>query len=485
MKMKSKTILKPKFTAHRSAFGFPLSGTVLAAALLSAVNSAYAVDYTWDGGGGTNGWGNSAHWVGDISPTFNADSNIIFHQAGSNNLNNYLGANRIIGALTYTADADSNVTTYLQSFSGVAVTLTLGSGSVAPTITVQAGAAGNLTIDNTPSVSGSVILANNLTVAHDGSGTLSINRPISGSGFGITKQGSGTLILSGVNTYSGATTISGGTLQISTLADGGSDSGIGASSNLAASLVLDGGTLKYTGGAVDTNRLFALKSSSTIDASGTGAVNFTNAGNMGFAATNVSRTLTLTGTNTGNNTIAAVISNRSEVNITSLAKTGDGTWVLGGASTYTGATLVSAGTLLVNGSLGNSAVTVNSGAFGGTGTIGSTLDLESGTFHVADLFDALQVTGTVTLFAGFGIDDLTGLDWGSVDTGTYTLINGALGSGVFDGLDNNSLGTAYDIGGGRRAYFQDGSLQLVVIPEPRAALLGGLGLLALLRRRRA
>ena len=104
---------------------------------------------------------------------------------------------------------------------------------------------------------------------------------------------------------------------------------------------------------------------------------------------------------------------------------------------------------------------------------------------MADLFDALQVTGTVTLYAGFGIDDLTGLDWGSVATGTYTLINGTLGAGVFDGLDNNSFGTAYDIGGGRSAYFQTGSLQLVVIPEPRAALLGGLGLLALLRRRRA
>jgi hypothetical protein len=32
-------------------------------------------------------------------------------------------------------------------------------------------------------------------------------------------------------------------------------------------------------------------------------------------------------------------------------------------------------------------------------------------------------------------------------------------------------------------YFTQGSLNVVVIPEPRAALLGGLGLLALLRRR--
>jgi hypothetical protein len=128
---------------------------------------------------------------------------------------------------------------------------------------------------------------------------------------------------------------------------------------------------------------------------------------------------------------------------------------------------------------------VNGGAFGGTGTVGSSLTINSGLFHVANLFDALDVAGTVSLFAGFGIDDLAGLDWGSVADGIYTLIDGTLGAGVFANLANNSLATAYNIGGGRSAYFQEGSLQLVVIPEPSAALLGGLGLLALLRRRRS
>ena len=55
-----------------------------------------------------------------------------------------------------------------------------------------------------------------------GSGTLSVNQSvtttfagsISGTG-GLTKLGIGTLILSGNNTYSGATTITAGTLQVS------------------------------------------------------------------------------------------------------------------------------------------------------------------------------------------------------------------------------------------------------------------------------
>jgi hypothetical protein len=103
---------------------------------------------------------------------------------------------------------------------------------------------------------------------------------------------------------------------------------------------------------------------------------------------------------------------------------------------------------------------------------------------VVDLWDALTVSGSINLFSGFGVDDLSGINWGSVADGTYTLISGTLSSGVFDTLANNNLETAFDLGGGRSAYFQEGSLQLVVIPEPSTALLGGLGILGLLRRRR-
>jgi autotransporter-associated beta strand protein len=170
-----------------------------------------------------------------------------------------------------------------------------------------------------------------------------------------------------------------------------------------------------------------------------------------------------------------------------ITKNGAGTMVLSGTNNYTGATNVSAGTLLVTGALGNSAVNVDStAAIGGTGTVGGSLNIYGGGFfHVVNLLDALDVTGTVNIFSGFGIDDLVGLDWGTVADGTYTLINGTLDTGVFDDLANNSFATAYLIGGGRSAYFQEGSLQLVVIPEPSSALLGGLGMLALLRRRRA
>jgi hypothetical protein len=103
---------------------------------------------------------------------------------------------------------------------------------------------------------------------------------------------------------------------------------------------------------------------------------------------------------------------------------------------------------------------------------------------VVDLNDPLAVSGTITFGSGFGIANLTGINWGSLDLNTsYTIIStnqtfSASDIGNF-GIDNAAL-----VGGGRSAYFNNGSLAIVVIPEPSATLLGGIGMLFLLRRRR-
>jgi hypothetical protein len=144
--------------------------------------------------------------------------------------------------------------------------------------------------------------------------------------------------------------------------------------------------------------------------------------------------------------------------------------------------------LFLSGSLGNTAVTVNDGAeIAGGGTITGTLTLSGNA--LLDVMTALQdsnpldVAGMTTFGSGFGIDNLTGMDWDLVANGTYTLINGNINTANLGNLNPENklaIGTLPE----RYAYFQSGSLQLVVIPEPASALLSSLGALALLRRRR-
>lgn len=305
-----------------------------------------------------------------------------------------------------------------------------------------------------------ISLATGTTMVYLSSANQILGGGISGGGI-VRHQGSGVLTLSGVNSYTGGTTVNSGTLVFRNT---GAKSGTGTHA-FAAGTTLGlgvGGSGFFS--ATDVTNAF----------SGTMTGNLSNV--TVTATTNVA-----IDTTAGDFTYSDSISGNPTKGLTKL---GANSLILEGTNTYTGATLVNAGTMIVNGSLGNTAVTVNGGAFGGSGSIGSVLNITSGSFYVADLADALQVTGIVTLYAGFGVDDLTGLTWGSVANGTHTLINGTLGAGVFANLANNSLVTAYDIGGGRSAYFQEGSLQLVVIPEPSVSLLGAAGIMLLLRRRR-
>jgi fibronectin-binding autotransporter adhesin len=170
----------------------------------------------------------------------------------------------------------------------------------------------------------------------------------------LTMAGGGTTTLAGgANTYTGVTTITGGgTLSVGTLANGGIASDIGASANSAANLVLDNGTLVYTGGGATSDRLFTLGTGGgTIDNEGIGTLTLNNSGSIGLASSGP-RTLTLTGIGTADTFGSALGESGGQ---TTLLKKGTGTWILTGASTYSGGTEVQAGQLNVGngGSSGN------------------------------------------------------------------------------------------------------------------------------------
>lgn len=178
-----------------------------------------------------------------------------------------------------------------------------------------------------------------------------------------------------------------------------------------------------------------------------------------------------------------------------LTKVGLGTLTLSGTNSYAGETSVTEGTLNVTGALSNSAVMVGvSGAIasnGGNGILGNGLTIEEGgQLDLTGAIMSLNSTGILGLTGGslvvenLSFEDLVGWDWMSAALGTYKLIDGEF---TIDFGDTAYLSreTAYDFNNGRKGYFTDGSLNVVVIPEPSTTILGGLGLLALLRRRRS
>jgi fibronectin-binding autotransporter adhesin len=264
--------------------------------------------------------------------------------------------------------------------------------------------------------------------------------------------------------------------------------------------VLNGGRLTYIGsGNSATNRAFSLAASSTIESSGTGTLSFTDpAVPLTYGTANQVRTLTLRGTNTGANDFGKNLGNNGSGAL-AVTKTDAGRWILSGTNTYTGATSVQAGVLLIDGSTGSSAVSVSSGAvIGGDGTIGGNLTLSNGGLFAFDTGSTLSLTGNLSLNSSFGVASLrsvfgSAVDWAAVSAGTYTLMNTSFSFNDTNISNFGEANQATGLLGGRSAYFQQGtspttSLQLVVVPEPAtlgvAAAATGLVGLGLYRRRR-
>jgi fibronectin-binding autotransporter adhesin len=358
------------------------------------------------------------------------------------------------------------------------------------------------------------------------SNTLTVGGTISG-GRGLSKAGAGTLVLTNTaSTYTGITQVSAGILEVSKLADAGLNSSLGAPVAAGGNTVLSGtGTLRYVGSGDSTNRVLTLSSTPTLDASGSGALLLTSGSNA-FGASNSAVTFTLAGTSTANNTYNGNLGNNGS-GVVALTKTGTGKWVLSGNTSYSGATNVNAGTLIVNGThSGTGAVSVASGAkLGGGGVLAASTTISGilapgssiGTLTIANdvawqgsaavgsatswqyelglsnTSDLLSITGASSEFikdtslgSFFNFDFL-----GSTTIGTFTLVDWAstanLGGGA---LGTNFLLTDFsytNLGGGNTGMFSMAGSQLnfTVIPEPNlAALLGGFGVIALLRRRR-
>ena len=198
-----------------------------------------------------------------------------------------------------------------------------------------------------------------VTVAAGTAGTddLIISGVISGIG-GITKFGPGRMLLTQSNTYNGETTINDGYLRITNAQALGSANG-----SPSTGTTVSGGTLELDGGISVGNEALTLNGSGPT---GQGALVNTAGDNAISGPITLGSTSTI---NVGSGTTLTALGAISGSGQGTLTKSGGGTLVLKGASTFTGTTSLNLGTLLVDGSL-PSAISLNGGTLGGTGTVG-------------------------------------------------------------------------------------------------------------------
>jgi autotransporter-associated beta strand protein len=190
--------------------------------------------------------------------------------------------------------------------------------------------------------------------------------------------------LTGNNTFTGATTINGGTLSVSLLANGTVASNIGS----ASSFVLGGGTLLYTGGNITTDRTYTLTNTTTS------TINVNNSAS----------TLTLSSVSSGNG---------------SLIKEGLGTLQFNQSITTASTVTINNGTVAVNGGSNGFAPTTNNMTINNGGVlsllqsnrIGDNVMIQinsGGSFNTGANIDSIGgITGNGTFSSTGGVQTFT------------------------------------------------------------------------------
>jgi autotransporter-associated beta strand protein len=347
------------------------------------------------------------------------------------------------------------------------------------------GAIRNLSGSNALTATG-YALRSDVTLGAD-TGQLTISGAIGqeGGAYGITKVGTGTLLLSGVNTYSGGTRVNAGSLVIGSggtllnigtdltannggtitfargdvlglhthnitmpvvLNEGGLLQNSGAVFNTLGALNLNGGTLQANDVEPGSGQSFALKGAVTV----TGNATSTIAGNgiaLGAAAVTGTTFNVGDGASETDLLVTGVLRDGSgatfgPTQVSSFTKTGAGVMVLTGTNTYTGTTTISAGTLQVgnggtSGNLGTGNVTNDSTLAINRGNAYTLGNIVSGTGGLVQLGEGTTTLTSSNTYTGDTVVNAGELKVnGSIASSEVTVNSGAIlsGSGTVGGI---------------------------------------------------
>ena len=282
----------------------------------------------------------------------------------------------------------------------------------------------------------------------------------------------GSVTVTGANTYTGPTNITGGILSLATIANagaGGTATTLGASSNASSNLILNGGQLAYTGGTATTDRGFTVGTSESVlnvsqgstnltfggkiaggtailDKLGAGVVTFANTSGNSFGTSGLfilngglvlaGGTNTIGGTlrvgNNGNNGEFPNVLGPAFLNISGGTTTVSGSMLLaengGSGNTDTvnllnGATLITTSTAHTGNAnqtgTGNTFFNVGGGSTYNSGSNFFTLSVSAGTATTVTLGDGSAAPGT---YIGQGLVDAAGTGTSTLNLNDATLI---------------------------------------------------------------
>jgi len=372
--------------------------------------------------------------------------------------------NNIVADFTYGASAVPDLQA-LQFNDPTARTLSISSARTITArgilVTPESGGGGILAVG-----SGGFVRPNRSTIANtsfniiqnspaDFTIGVNLSNASSSSPVQIVKSGSGKLILTNNNGYTGGTTIHEGTIQVVNRSDAvdvtNNITGTGAVQQIGTGrLTLGGWGSTYSGGTVIDSG--TLSYSSSIDAFGTGPLTFNGSTFLWKAADSGTTDISSKSVRFGS---AGLTLNPNGNNVTlanpigagsagSLTIAGSGTLRLAAANTYGGSTTVSGVTLLANNATDSatgsgSVLVTGTGALGGTGTIGGAVTIDTtgaltpGSGGIGTLTaGSLTLSGGSSLLWNFGpssndIVVVSGSDGLTINGGALTISGATLG----------------------------------------------------------